>query len=89
MVGGVHVGIQREGALPLTVVGGIAFGCDDPVLRGEIREHEEAWSGEGRGQNKVGMAGSHPPGRNPPPAIGSHQWDKSKPLSSKDPSGCN
>lgn len=38
MVGGVHVGVQREGALPLTVVGCIAFRCDDPVLPREGSE---------------------------------------------------
>lgn len=35
VVGGVHVGVQREGALALAVVGGVAFRGDDPVLRGE------------------------------------------------------
>lgn len=35
MVGGVHVGVQREGTLPLTVVGGIAFWRNDPVLWGQ------------------------------------------------------
>lgn len=38
MVGGVHVGVQREGALSLTVVGSIAFRCNDPVLPREGSE---------------------------------------------------
>lgn len=38
MVGGIHVGVQREGTLPLTVVGCIAFRCDDPVLPREGSE---------------------------------------------------
>lgn len=38
VVGGIHVGVQGEGTLPLTVVSGIAFGSDDPVLRGTERE---------------------------------------------------
>jgi hypothetical protein len=32
MVGGVHVGVQREGTLPLAVVGSVALRCNDPVL---------------------------------------------------------
>lgn len=38
MVGGVHVGVQREGTLSLTVVGRVAFRGDDPVLPREGRE---------------------------------------------------
>lgn len=45
MVGGVHVRVEWEGALPLAVVGGIAFGRDDPVLR----ERGEAVGGVLRG----------------------------------------
>lgn len=37
VVGGVHVGVQREGTLPLAVVGGVALGRDDPVLQGGER----------------------------------------------------
>ena len=33
VVGGVHVGAQGEGALAGAVVGLVAFGGDDPVLR--------------------------------------------------------
>lgn len=33
VVGGVHVGIEGEGALSITVVGCIAFRSNDPVLR--------------------------------------------------------
>lgn len=33
MVGGVHVGVEGERALSLAVVGCIAFGSDDPILR--------------------------------------------------------
>lgn len=38
VVGGVHVGVQREGALSLTVVGSIAFRCNDPVLPAKVSE---------------------------------------------------
>lgn len=31
VVGGIHVGIERESALPVAVVGRITLGCDDPV----------------------------------------------------------
>lgn len=44
MVGGVHVGVQGEGALPLAVVGSVALGRDDPVLRGEEGVGREAVS---------------------------------------------
>lgn len=37
MVGGVHTGVQWESTLPLTVIGRVALGGDDPVL-GEARE---------------------------------------------------
>lgn len=37
VVGSIHVGVQREGTFPLTVVRGIAFGRDDPVLQGKRR----------------------------------------------------
>ena len=64
MVGGVHVGVQREGTLPLAVVGGIAFGRYDPVLR----ERAEDQAGRGfRTTWNVGAAGSCPLGRNIPP----------------------
>lgn len=33
VIGGVHVGVEREAALACTVVGGVAFGRYDPVLR--------------------------------------------------------
>lgn len=33
VVGGVHVGVQREGALALAVVRRVALRSDDPVLR--------------------------------------------------------
>lgn len=33
VVGRVHVRVEWEGALSVTVVGGVALGCDDPVLR--------------------------------------------------------
>lgn len=33
VVGGVHAGVQWEGALPITVIGGVALGGDDPILR--------------------------------------------------------
>lgn len=33
MVGGVHVRIERESALPVAVVGRVTLGCDDPILR--------------------------------------------------------
>jgi len=33
VVGGVHVGVQGEGAFSITVVGGVAFRSNDPVLR--------------------------------------------------------
>lgn len=41
VVGGVHAGVQREGALPLTVIGRVALGGDDPVLEdmGEGESH--------------------------------------------------
>ena len=32
VVGGVHVGVEGEGALTVAVVGGVAVGGDDPVL---------------------------------------------------------
>lgn len=35
VVGGVHVGVQREGALALAVVRRVALRSDDPVLRAE------------------------------------------------------
>ena len=38
VVGGVHVGVEREGALSMAVVGGVAVRCDDPVLPAEIFE---------------------------------------------------
>lgn len=38
MVGGIHVRIEWEGALSITVVGSIAFGCDDPVLPSQVLE---------------------------------------------------
>lgn len=37
VVGGVHVGVQREGALALAVVRRVALRSDDPVLRAEKR----------------------------------------------------
>lgn len=36
VVGGVHVGVQREGALALAVVRRVALRSDDPVLRAEM-----------------------------------------------------
>jgi hypothetical protein len=33
VIGGVHVGVEREAALACTVIGGVAFGRYDPVLR--------------------------------------------------------
>lgn len=38
VVGGIHVCIEWEGTLSVTVVGSIAFGCNDPVL--VIRQKE-------------------------------------------------
>lgn len=38
VVGSIHVGVQREGTFPLTVVRGIAFGRDDPVLPSQVSE---------------------------------------------------
>lgn len=38
MIGGIHVRVEWEGALSITVVGSIAFGCNDPVL--EIKQKE-------------------------------------------------
>lgn len=37
VVGGVHVGVEREGALALAVVRRVALRSDDPVLRAEKR----------------------------------------------------
>lgn len=39
MVGGIHVCIEREGTLSVTIVGSVAFGCDDPVL--EMKQKED------------------------------------------------
>lgn len=38
MVGGIHVCVEWEGTLSITVVGSVAFGCNDPVL--EIKQKE-------------------------------------------------
>ena len=38
MIGGVHVGVQGEGALPVAIVGGVAVRSDDPVLPTEVAE---------------------------------------------------
>lgn len=38
MVGGIHVCVEWEGTLSVTVVGSVAFGCDDPVLETEQKE---------------------------------------------------
>lgn len=38
VVGGIHVRVEWEGTLSITVVGSIAFGCNDPVL--EIKQKE-------------------------------------------------
>ena len=35
VVGGVHARVQREGALPLTVIGRVALGSNDPILGGK------------------------------------------------------
>lgn len=37
VVGGVHVSVQGEGALSVTVVGCVAFRSNDPVLRRHTR----------------------------------------------------
>lgn len=42
MIGGIHVGVEREGALSLAVVRCIALWCYDPVLirvkpQGDVR----------------------------------------------------
>lgn len=44
VISGVHVGIQGEGTFPLTVVGCVAFGCDDPVL-GRENGQASVWAG--------------------------------------------
>ena len=38
VVGGVHVGVEGEGALPVAIVGGVAVRSDDPVLPTEVAE---------------------------------------------------
>lgn len=38
VVGGVHVGVERESALALAVVRRVALRSDDPVLRGGDRD---------------------------------------------------
>lgn len=44
MVCGVHVGVQREGTLSLTIVGRVSFRSDDPVLREEREtERKSGW----------------------------------------------
>ena len=40
VVGGVHVGIEWEGTLSVTVVGSIAFWRNDPVLQGTQQKDE-------------------------------------------------
>lgn len=44
MVGGIHVRVEWEGALSITVVGSIAFGCNDPVLEIKQKEVEDPTS---------------------------------------------
>ena len=38
VVGGVHVSVEREGALPVAVVGGVTVRSDDPVLPTKVFE---------------------------------------------------
>ena len=38
VVGGVHVGVEGEGALAVAVVGGVAVRGDDPVLPAQVAE---------------------------------------------------
>lgn len=38
MVGGVHTGVQWESTLPLTVIGRVALGGDDPVQPAKVTE---------------------------------------------------
>ena len=38
VVGGVHVGVEGEGALAVAVVGGVAVRGDDPVLPAQVPE---------------------------------------------------
>lgn len=38
VVGGIHVCVEWEGTLSITVVGSIAFGCNDPVLPSQVLE---------------------------------------------------
>ena len=38
VVGGVHVSVEGEGALPVTVVSGVSVRGDDPVLPAEVFE---------------------------------------------------
>lgn len=44
MVGGIHVRVEWEGAFSITVVGSIAFGCNDPVLEIKQKEVEDPTS---------------------------------------------
>lgn len=38
VVGGIHVCIEREGTLSITIVGSVALGCNDPVLPSQVLE---------------------------------------------------
>lgn len=44
VVGGIHVRVEWEGAFSITVVGSIAFGCNDPVLEIQQKEVEDPTS---------------------------------------------
>lgn len=56
VVGGVHVGVQREGALALAVVRRVALRSDDPVLRART-EREGKFGKRKKDQRKLRLIG--------------------------------